>query len=257
MTIYEQTAGSLIPQPDRTVATFDSGLIRVDQGFVGTTANAETHRATLAVGNDFPGDTSPAYDGLFIFPAAQESRTGDGLTTFKVSGYGRSTDQLRSQRRGTTATTIRSSYTESSLGIPGSPNTSDFAIIIASSLVGKIAIIDEDGLTYEQLNFQPSFGEPLAVIPLDPADVIEEMSRSSITRSAVNWDGQIYQETITTVKIGRPFVSGGLTTYRVAFYKYSTPVIKIDFSSSFGVFTELGINVSVPIEEIIVPSGVA
>jgi hypothetical protein len=243
-TIYEQTAGSLIPQPDRSVATFDSGLIRVDQRFVGTTGNAETHRATLAVGNEFPGDTSPGIDGLFIFPAPQETRAGDGLTTFMVSGYGRSTDQLLSQRRGTTTTTIISSFIEDSGGVPVSVSNSNFAFVSTNSLVGKIAILEEDGLTYAQLNLDPSFSEPLAITPIDPDYVIEELSRTSTTENAVSWDGQIYTKTVTTVKIAHTFPN---TTKLVAFYSYATPVIGIDFSTSYGTFTELGINVSVPI----------
>ena len=248
-TIYEQTAGSLIAQPDRSVATFDSGLIRVDQTFVGTTQNAETHRATLAVGNDFPGDTSPGIDGLFIFPAPQETRAGDGLTTFMVSGYGRATDQLISQRRGTTTTTIASSYIEDSSGNFVSVSTADFAYISTNSLVGKIAILEADGLTYAQLNLDPSFSEPLAITPIDPTYVIEEISRTSTTQNAVSWDGQIYTNTVTTVKIAHTLPN---TTKIVAFYSYATPVIGIDFSSSYGNFTELGIIVSVPIGKLTV-----
>jgi len=244
MTIYEQNTGSLIPQPDRTVATFDSGLLRVDQEFVCTTASAETNRATLAVGSTFPGDTSPAIDGLVIFPSPQESRTGDGLTKFMVSGYGRATEQFISNRYSTTSTTIRSSYVESDVGVPTTTNTENFAIVSAYSVVGKIAIIEADGLTYAQLNLDPEFGEPLAVIPVDPDDVIDEISRSSITQNAVSWDGQIYSRTLTTVKIGKTYDNG---TKLVAFYSYATPVIGIDFSTSYGTFTELGINVSVSI----------
>jgi len=244
MTIYEQNTGSLIAQPDRSVATFDSGLIRVDQEFICTTVSAETNRATLAVGSTFPGDTSPAIDGLVIFPSPQESRTGDGLTKFMVSGYGRATEQFISNRYSTTSTTIRSSYVESDVGVPTTTNTENFAIVSAYSVVGKIAIIEADGLTYAQLNLDPEFGEPLAVIPVDPDNVIDEISRSSITQNAVNWDGQIYSRTLTTVKIGKTFTNG---TKLVAFYSYATPVIGIDFSTSYGTFTELGINVSVSI----------
>jgi hypothetical protein len=240
-TIYEQNAGSLIAQPNRSVATFDSGLLRVDQEFVCATANADTNRASLAVGNEFPGDTSPAIDGLFIFPAAQESRTGDGLTRFRVSGYGRSTDGLVSQRRGTTSTVIKSSY----IGA-GVPDNRDFAIITANSLVGKIAILDADGLTYEQLNFDPSFSEPISVLPVNPFHVIREFSRASRLENAVNWDGQIYTNLVTTVRIDITLPEL-MNTDLVAFYTYSTPVIGIDFSTSYGKLTELGINVSVPI----------
>jgi hypothetical protein len=243
-TIYEQNAGSLIAQPDRSVTTFDSGLLRVDQEFVCATANADTNRASLAVGNEFPGDTSPAIDGLFIFPAAQESRTGDGLTRFRVSGYGRSTDGLVSQRRGTTSTVIKSAYYINNQGQATIAVTIPFAIVSTNSLTGKIAILSENGLTYDQLNLDPLFIEPLNVVAINRAYTISEDSRSSSIQNAVSWDGQIYINIITTVQI-----QARVTEFAriVAFYTYSTPVIGIDFSTSYGKLTELGINVSVPI----------
>jgi len=87
--IYEQTPNGLYPTGQRTVSTFPSGLIRVDQSFACKTSAAATHRATLAVGASFPGDSYPAIDGLKIFPEPQERRRDDGFTEFTVSGYGR------------------------------------------------------------------------------------------------------------------------------------------------------------------------
>ena len=84
-------ATDLIAQPGRAVNTFPSGLVRVDQTYLGLTANAATHRAILAVGNNMPdGDTSPCVDDLKIFPEAQERRREDGWTEYIVSAYGRS-----------------------------------------------------------------------------------------------------------------------------------------------------------------------
>ena len=90
-TIYKTAAGNgLIPQAGRSASTFPSGLIRIDQTYLGLTANAAAHRATLAVGNSMPdGDSSPAIDGLKIFPEPQEIRREDGFTEYKVSAYGR------------------------------------------------------------------------------------------------------------------------------------------------------------------------
>ena len=88
-TLFKSTSG-LIPQPGRAVNTFPSGLVRVDQTYVGLTSQAATHRATLAVGNGMPdGDQSPCIDGLKIFPPVQERRREDGFTEFIVSAYGR------------------------------------------------------------------------------------------------------------------------------------------------------------------------
>jgi hypothetical protein len=90
-TIFTSNHTSLIAQPGRAVNTFPSGLVRVDQVYLGLTSQAATHRATLAVGNDMPdGDSSPCIDGLKIFPEVQELRREDGFTEFIVSAYGRS-----------------------------------------------------------------------------------------------------------------------------------------------------------------------
>jgi hypothetical protein len=99
--IYQKTPGGLITTGERTVSTFPSGLVRVDQTFVCPTSDAATHRAALAVGNDMPGGSAPAIDGLKIFPEPQEKRRTDGFTEFIVSAYGRINtlgDQLISSR---------------------------------------------------------------------------------------------------------------------------------------------------------------
>ena len=88
-TIYKSTSG-LIAQPGRTVSTFPSGLVRVEQSYLGLTTNAAANRAALAVGNNMPdGDSSPCIDGLKIFPEVQEVRREDGFTEYQVCAYGR------------------------------------------------------------------------------------------------------------------------------------------------------------------------
>lgn len=87
--IYQKTPGGLFATGERTVSTFPSGLVRVDQTFICPTLDADTHRAALAVGSDMPGGSTPAIDGLKIFPEPQEKKRTDGFTEFIVSSYGR------------------------------------------------------------------------------------------------------------------------------------------------------------------------
>ncbi len=99
--IYQKTPGGLFATGERTVSTFPSGLVRVDQTFICPTSAAATHRAALAVGSDMPGGSTPAIDGLKIFPEPQEKKRTDGFTEFIVSAYGRTNtvgDQLISSR---------------------------------------------------------------------------------------------------------------------------------------------------------------
>ena len=94
MIIYKKSE-SLITTGDRSVNNFQSGLIRVDQKFMGISANAASDRTLLAEGLILPGQTDdPSMDGLFIYGGAQESSSGDGFTTYQASAYGRRTDSM-------------------------------------------------------------------------------------------------------------------------------------------------------------------
>lgn len=103
--IYEKTLNGLYPTGQRTVSTFPSGLVRVDQTFVCKTSAAGTHRTALVVGANFPNGSSPAIDGLKIFPEPQEKQRDDGFTEFIVSAYGRTS----------TSSTITESYNSSTV----------------------------------------------------------------------------------------------------------------------------------------------
>jgi len=89
-TIYKSTSG-LIAQPGRSVSTFPSGLVRVEQTFLAESSAEIAARASIKVGDDAPGsDSAPAVDGLKIFPEVQFRRREDGFTEFIVTSYGRS-----------------------------------------------------------------------------------------------------------------------------------------------------------------------
>lgn len=80
----------IIKLPGRSVATFPSGLVRVDRTYACRIEKVGLLRKLFAVGNLLPNDDgTPAIDGLYIFPEVQETRRVDGFVEFKVSGYGR------------------------------------------------------------------------------------------------------------------------------------------------------------------------
>jgi hypothetical protein len=87
--IYHGTS-DLIALPGRTVQTYPSGLVRVEQSFVCRKANAGNMRSQIKVGDEMPLDEgSPAIDGLYIFPNPQEVSRPDGFVEFRVTAYGR------------------------------------------------------------------------------------------------------------------------------------------------------------------------
>jgi hypothetical protein len=99
-TIYEKTPGALIPTGERTLATFESGLIRVDRSYICRNEMADLLRVNeLSVGSALPYDSAvEAVDGLLIFPEVQSVRRPDGFTEFKVSAYGRAKTGFTDER---------------------------------------------------------------------------------------------------------------------------------------------------------------
>jgi hypothetical protein len=89
-TVFSKASIGLIPQNDRSVDVFTSGLIRVTQTYVGLQQNASADRATIAAFNDLPGgNIAPADDVLKIWPEPQEKITKTGFIDYVVTAYGR------------------------------------------------------------------------------------------------------------------------------------------------------------------------
>lgn len=142
MTIYEKTTGALIKTGDRSITSFPSGLLRVDQVYMGKAGEESTHRAILAYGLEMPDqDDVPVIDDLIIFPEVQESRDGTGFTKFQCSAYGRTTDVFRELTR------ARNSFL-----LP--TNDANVTLqIVADSLTGTIVkrngeVIEEGEITF-------------------------------------------------------------------------------------------------------------
>jgi hypothetical protein len=95
MTIYETTPGELYATGQLSISIFPSGLIRVDQTFVCKTSVVATHRSELDINDDFPlgSRSTPAIDGVYIYPLPQEIQRSDGFTDLVVSGYGRASNK--------------------------------------------------------------------------------------------------------------------------------------------------------------------
>jgi hypothetical protein len=119
--------------------------VRVDQSFLGLTANAATHRAILAVGNDMPdGDTSPCIDGLKIFPEVQERRREDGFTEYLVSAYGR-TNSTGKLSKSLDVSTVQVPTYLTITNLPAGTNNSttpvQMTVIVTTTAVTRSAVV--------------------------------------------------------------------------------------------------------------------
>ena len=237
-TIIEQTPNGLYKQPDRTVATFPSGLVRIDQTYICANAAEATHRATLAVGNELPDDDGyPAIDGAFIFPHCQQVRRGSGFTEFVASAYGRTS-------------TAPTNFITSVVQI-GDPTTAAATAISFKVLnfTCDVVGLTADGLSVDTLNLSDDLLDPFdytyGSTPFEPVGI----TNPATLRTGfpfVDADGNPVQRNYTRRRIftvTTPFPAneaGDLAT--VTFVVYD-PTIKIVSQSNFGKFTEYKIEV--------------
>ena len=86
-------ASSAAPWEDggSSIEQFESGLVRVMQNYLVPTADLSSYLKTFASGGELAGITSPAIDGLSIYPSPKFEDQKNGFTRISVSAYGRST----------------------------------------------------------------------------------------------------------------------------------------------------------------------
>lgn len=236
-TTIEQTPAALYKQPSRTVATFPSGLVRIDLSYKCSNAAESTHRETLAVGNELPDDDGyPAIDGAFIFPHCQQVRSGEGFTEFVASAYGRTTDQPSNFI--TTVQTVAS-------GQASSYKLMNFTL--------DIVLLTEQVLTLEALNLDPRMLDPFEFFYLNEYNTVKDITvtgSTNLTLTAVNAQGQVddssYRRRRNFLVTFDIFTSAGepTGTTQDALFVLNDPTIKVASQSHFGKFTEYKVDVN-------------
>jgi hypothetical protein len=233
--IYEKNAGELIPQGARSVSTFPSGLVRVDQTFICSTPSVATHRSDLKVGNDFPGSSAPAIDGLYIYPEVQENRRGDGFSELIASGYGRVTTDLRNIRKQIfTGIEIRTYFDGTAL----------FGVNFYYSLNtinGFIVIKNGEQLSVDDLGLDNQLFIPYNLVRVngDSSLIITSIDFNYESFNYIDWNGDSrirYKNRIN-------FYVSSIGPEVPFTFAYESPIIKVINSLNYGEFTELEISV--------------
>ena len=248
VTIYEKTPSGLYATGDRTVSTFPSGLIRVDQTFVCRTSAAATHRADLAVGADMPGGSTPAIDGLKIFPEPQERKRDDGFTEFIVSAYGR----VRTSFYNPSAQTVRQRISNKGFVIVNGGALSSVTATTDCTYIrlkGGIVLPKGSGLSVDQLNIPIiDMGiKDIIHVKLNPNTRLSELTPlQTKTYQYLDWSGVTRSNQFTIYKYSEVFYldelnSGNSVEYYI---KYDTPIISVNSRTEYGNFTEMDISVS-------------
>jgi hypothetical protein len=237
--IYEKNAGELIPQGGRSVSTFPSGLIRVDQTFICSTPNVATHRDNLKIKEDFPGGSEPAIDGLYIYPEIQENRRGDGFSELIASGYGRTADTLQNIRKQVFTESLLKTFAED---VNGNLLNLTFLLYSRNIINGFIAIKDGDSLSVEDLGLDDQLFVPFNLVTkeFDYEIVITSIEFNYKSLNYIDWNGDLRTRYLNKIN----FYSteyGSEIPYNII---SASPVIKVINSQDFGVFKELEISVS-------------
>ena len=237
--IYEKNAGELIPQGGRSVSTFPSGLVRVDQTFICSTPNVAIHRSDLKVGNDFPGGSEPAIDGLYIYPEVQENRRGDGFSELIASGYGRTADTLQNIRKQVFTGTLQRT---SGGDVGGSLLYSTYLFYSRNIINGFIAIKDGDSLSVEDLGLDDQLFVPFNLVNIDDnyEIVITSIEFNYKSQNYIDWNGDLRTRYFNKINFYSTQWGSGIS-YN---FGWVSPVIRVINSQNFGVFKELEISVS-------------
>jgi len=232
--IYQKTPGQLIAQGDRTVSTFPSGLIRVDQSFICATADAASQRALLPVESNFPGGDDPAIDGIYVYPEIQEKRQSDGFTELIVSGYGRTQMTLQNeQKRINTIETVASNITTK-------------GIFISNNLVSGYIVIEKNaGLDVDNLGFAPDYFNRYNIISTTPD--VQTKIISLETRPDgfyVDWNGDLKNRVMSRIGMQFSYTNGEFEDPTVYYYQYENPMITVINRNNCGKFIELEIQLA-------------
>lgn len=237
--IYEKNAGELIPQGGRSVSTFPSGLIRVDQTFICSTPNIATHRANLKIKEDFPGGFEPAIDGLYIYPEVQENRRGDGFSELIASGYGRTADTLQNIRKQVFTGTVQMA----SGGTIGDILFNVTNLFYSRNIInGFIAIKDGDSLSVEDLGLDDQLFVPFNLFNINNnyEIVITSIEFNYKSGNYIDWNGDLRTRYYSKINFYNTRWGSGISYS----FLWASPVIKVINSQNFGVFKELEISVS-------------
>jgi hypothetical protein len=214
MIIYKKTDG-LITTGERSVNNFQSGLIRVDQKYVGLSTNEASDRTLLADGLVLPNQLDdPSMDGLYIYGGAQESRNGDGFTTYQASAYGRRIDTI-----------VELSRTQQSIIVPtytANVSSTDLEVIVYN-MVGTIVKERNEVILPDELPFSDDFLTPKYV------RYVTYPSLDSISIAEVNVNNFVIPTRTYRVKFNNDSVRD---------IKIKDPTIQITAQRSFGKWVE-------------------
>jgi hypothetical protein len=238
--IYEKNAGELIPQGGRSVSTFPSGLVRVDQTFICSTPNIATHRANLKIKEDFPGGSEPAIDGLYIYPEVQENRRGDGFSELIASGYGRTADTLQNIRKQVFSGTVQ--FASGGTTVGGSLFNVTNLFYSRNVINGFIAIKDGDSLSVEDIGLDDQLFIPFNLINADNnyEIVITSTQFNYKSLNYIDWNGDLRTRYFSKINFYNTRWGPGVSYD----FPWASPVIRVINSQNFGVFKELEISVS-------------
>ena len=220
MIVHEKTPNQLIRTGDRSITAFPSGLVRVDQLYIGKSGNEVEHRLQLAYGALMPGqDDTPAIDGIYIFPEIQESRDGTGFAKYQCGGYGRTTDQAREISRAQQTIPIRVTDEVGDF-------VANISVIIVNTTNTIVKMLGEI-VTSQDFTLDESISDPFAVIYEGYADRIF----TGVTET------DVISTYYGTVRSYDAEFASGATTYVVPF-KLIDPTPEIIAQRNFGKFTE-------------------
>ena len=138
------------PSAEKSVQPFRSGLVKVEQKYTALTSAIASGAASFALDSAL-SVTSPAVDGLYVFPEPQWREMGGGFSEIQVTAYGRArlTNTIEEQIGPMTVDLVSTDNSGETLVI----TTTEIAVLGTSYICRYVTRAGEDS-------------------PVDPADLI-------------------------------------------------------------------------------------
>lgn len=229
------------PPPWRTarqsVQTFPSGLMRVDQEYIVPTATQSSYLSTFQSGTELTGLTTPALDGVFVYPDPQWVNNGDGTTSAQVAAYGRTKTGIQD-----TFLTPSSFRASTSIG---------FIQYKAWNISGSICIPSGSTLKIEDISLDEELFLPFD-FGLVSQPTMREISVVEVGRTIKpQWYFGAFTEITPTssspktrVRYRIDLTLDGVSVWRVIYVWLDLPDIQVTRSTNYGKFTELEVSTS-------------
>lgn len=182
---YEYYGTDTVALPGRTVQTFPSGLVRVEQMYAVRKGMPIPFKSKQRFPEPDPSRLI-SFDGLYVFPDPEIVEDGDGFTKYKVTAYGRAKNIGTSGYEPVVIKGFaKAYYIQRNVKIINLTNSE--GEIVGSDRTSRDFRFDSVNSTYSRIQIIPTTEIPDISTPLDNAEVLALAGPDGYFNAQISW----------------------------------------------------------------------